>query len=178
MPPMLLKWESTIQFKSLDHLLGWTFGGKRGVSLSGIYALAKEKVLRRRRTDPLSAMDILTQKGLVKSYIHRQTPIARNHFLAAYSGGHERSYAQNQIRDYLLPRMPTGIHNRRMLYELVAKYYGKAVDLSALAEHMNIESFLVLSAWAKVDGMLSDLEYRCSDDAHEHYKTAGLIRED
>lgn len=158
----------------------WAFGARPVVQLSGIYAMRKETpgvtpTRQVRSGEPLSAMDVLTQKGMVKSYIFRQTPIAKYHLLASYSCGHERIDAQNKVRDYLLARMPTGIHNRRMLYELVAKFYGKPVDLTALAEHMNIESFVVLKAWRLVDGMLDDLRYRVCDQANDHYKTSGLI---
>lgn len=153
------------------------------MQLSGIYAMRPPKPPPDAHTlsrpvhhgEPLSAIDILTQKGMVKSYIFRQTPVAKYHLLASYSRGHERIDAQNKLRDYLLARMPTGIHNRRMLYELVAKFYGKPVDLTALAEHLNIESFVVLKAWRLVDGMLDDLRYRVGDQAQHHYRESGLI---
>ena len=169
-----------MRFGSLDQLMSWAFGVRSSVNLSGIYAMRTQKDAPPKRFyhgEPLSAMDILTQKGMVKSYIHRQTSIARYHLLASYSRGKERIDAQNKVRDYLLPRMPTGFHNRRMLYELVAKFYGKAVDLNAVAEHMNIETRVVLSSWRLVDGMLDDLRYRVSDEAATHYRESGLISE-
>lgn len=155
--------------------MSWAFGVRRSISLSGIYALAKHTRPRKVSDEVLSRIDILTQKGMIKSYVFRQTPIARYHLLARYSRNKERIDAQNKIRDYILAKLPTGIHNKRMYYELVAKFYGKQVDISAVAEHMNIEPFVVLAGWAKVDGMLNDLSYRVEGEALEHYREERLI---
>lgn len=123
----------------------------------------------------MTPMDILTQKGMIKSYVCRQPDIDKHHLVATFGRGKERTDAQNKVRDWVLARLPTGLHNRRMLYELVAKFYGKAVDLQAIAEHMNIEPVLVMTDWGRVKTILEAVQYRVDGQTQQRYRDEGMI---
>jgi hypothetical protein len=164
-----------MKFGSLQHLMSFAFGVRSAVGLSAIYSMRKDPDRKKPRGEPMSRMDVLTQKGMIKSYVYRQAEIDKHHLVATFGRGRDRIDAQNKIRDWALARLPTGLHNRRMLYELVAKFYGKPVDLQAVAEHMNIDAILVMTDWGRVKTILEALQYRVDGETVQHYLDEGMI---
>lgn len=164
-----------MRFPNLDHLMAFAFSAGRAISLSAIYAMARDKDRTRRRRDPISKQDVAAQRGLIQSYVRRQPGVGRWHFTALYGRAQYRSEAQNRLTDYVLARLPTDAHKRRLIYEMVARYYGKTVILKGVAKRFEIPYADVLIAWARVDGMLEDLDAKLSADALDHYRAEDLI---
>jgi len=164
-----------MRFSSLQQLMTFAFGMRSAVSLSAIYKMRREK--KSQHAETVTPIDVLTQRGMIKSYVWRQDPIEKYHLIATFSRGHERIDAQNKIRDWILPRLPTDAHNRRMMYELVAKFYGKAVDVRAVAEHLNVDALAVAENWSNVKRILSGVRYRVDGETQHHYSSAGMIAE-
>ncbi len=171
---------ASMRFLNLHALLKWAYGHREAVQPSSIYRMAKDKgnPPPKRRTEGLTLWDRLAQQGMIKSYVRRLPSDMSNHLLAFYTGGRARIDAQNQLVNFVLPRLPTAMHKRALVYELVAKYYGKPVDFAQLAERFDQnkpDALEILRYWGYVKGILDGAQQRATVYAEDHYVDAGLI---
>jgi len=178
-----------MRFHNIDGILVWAFRGRgHGAKISSIYKFkGKDRgdptPPRRPNNSGIETMwDRLAQQGMIKSYVARLSPDMANHILAQYGAGRERIVAQNKLVGIVIPRMkqgiPVSLYNnkfRHVIYELVARFYGKPVELEDISDHFNIDIFLVGSRWAQVSEILSAIRERAVEHTEQHYVDSGLV---
>lgn len=178
---------TSMRFRNLHALFKWAYGHREAVQPSSIYRMAKDKggEKKKRTTETLSLWDRLAQQGMIQSYVGRLSPDMSNHLLAFYTKGKARIRAQNDLVNFVLPRLPTGVHKRAVIYELVAKYYGKPVDFNELANRLEEDeferrrlAFEIARYWGYVKSILDGCQQRATVYAEDHYVDAGLIERD
>ncbi len=81
-------------------------------------------------------LDAAAQKGMLLGYVGRLTTPERWHLIAKYALGDERKGAQIELRDYLTPLINDILRHRRTMFECVARFYGKPVKDTELADRI------------------------------------------
>ena len=116
------------------------------------------------------AMSGMMLSGLRELALHEQAVLA-----ASYSHGHQRIKAQQYLRDFVLPRLSATIRRRRLVYELVASFFGKPVMFNELAIRFEIHPNTVTRQSAQVSDILDTVSSRAVDAATTLYKDRGIL---
>lgn len=66
------------------------------------------------------------QAGLLVGFIMRLPEPEQSHIKARFLLERQRDKAKELLLDVLLATLPTGVHKRRLLWDLVSRFYGKS----------------------------------------------------
>lgn len=165
-------------FDSQEKALRFAFWGRRPI-VDGGNALANMITdLDKRKPTGLGLLtphERVAQAGMILGFVSRLPPAQRAYIHARYMRGIERSRAQRVLANEIMP-MITGLTYRHMIYELVARHYGKDVKLVWLAERFNVHENTVTKKVRAIEGLLRVIESQADAAISEYLLDGGLLR--
>jgi hypothetical protein len=121
------------------------------------------------------ALEAAAQAGMIKSCVLGLTEWERCHIQAKYFRNGDRMAAQERLTRFVLPTLDMVVRNRRLVYELVARYYGKPVKLPELAARFEMERKLVSRYQRGVQAVLDRIAVRAEEMLTVRLKERGVI---
>lgn len=115
----------------------------------------------------------------VERYIEQLPDVERWHLHANYLVSGKRAEAKVKLVERILPTLSTGIHNRRLIGDLVSKFYGmkgKHLTMKALRERYEIGRHKLEVTKGGVDETLREIAQRAETKAYYALQARGIIR--
>lgn len=183
-------------FSSVEECLRWAHYGhnlgdsetiqlssvNRFVSRDSREQIADDSPAPKRRDDidirPRS-YDAAAQAGLIQSYITRLTPEESAHLRARYLLGPDRRQAQQFLRDWTLLMIDCGEVPKPLIYELVAKFYGKKSEelrLRSLQKRFGLTRYRMGVINRQVYIVLDALAHRADRKAYDYLQEGGVVK--
>lgn len=162
-------------FRNADHALRFAYG-RRSPFLDSVRFLTDMMIKRGRSSGlgNLSPEERVAQAAMILAFVARMRQEDRACIEARYSHDWARIYAQYALTDSVLPYL-TGITHRRMVYELVARHYGKRVHLGMLAKRFTVRRSVVADKREVVERELQRIEIRSDGQVIAYLQQAGLL---
>ncbi len=163
-------------FQNADHALRFAYG-RRSPFVDSVRYIT-DMLVRRGRTSPLgelSPQDRIAQAGMILAFVGRMRQDEQACIEARYTRDLRRAAAQQVLTGAVLPCL-TGVTHRRMIYELVARHYGKKVHLGMLAKRFTVRRSLVTEKREVVERELQRVERRADGLVILYLQMAGLVR--
>lgn len=191
-------------FESLDDAMRWAYGHRVSTTQMSTLNAMMGKVAGDeqeidapvRQSNPNlerlpDGWDAVAQIGMLKAFVAGLPDTDRWHIQAKYARGAERQFAQHSLRDRVIPLLEVVLRPRWIMYQLVARYYGKRVFFRDLAIH--VRPMIPVKdgekpetherrVWRMVRGMsataetwLKDVATRAEERAHAVLKEQGVI---
>lgn len=141
-------------------LVGWIGTDKRR-RLGGLALLTREEKV--------------AQAALLRSFIDRQPDHMAGWAHARFDLGRGRTGGQQVLTSYAMPRMGGGIVKRRLVYQLVARHYGKQVMLQDLAEQFGVHPNTIGNKVRRVEEVLRAVESEAQSSMTADLVQLGVI---
>lgn len=125
----------------------------------------------------LHGLDGAAQAGLVRAMVEKLPEFERAAITARFTLDNREGLAAKIV--LIRPAtaaLGTGVHNRRIVDNLVQKFYGRRVYLQDLhAKYPEINRKTLTDHWAMIRKHLTNLEHRAIDRMEIHFQDAGLV---
>lgn len=122
--------------------------------------------------------DAAGQAGMIKTYINDLPEPEQSHIKAQYLVWTDRSEAKQRLVTAILPTLPTGVHKRRLIADLVSKFYGKKgkeLALKALAKRYEVGQHAVSYLNRNVNTALRAIAVRAETRVYDYLQERGVI---
>ena len=142
------------------------------------YALspvAKMMGLRGGSGKGLSGLDGAAQAGMIRDEVGRLNPNERDCIIARYSVNKDGLQAKINLIPLAASALPTGMHSRRMVDQLVQRYFGKKMAIAELSESFGIERRTMHNRWLDIAKRLRETEDRAGIMIHDRLVSSGLV---
>ena len=124
----------------------------------------------------LHGIDGAAQAGMIRAEVGKIREPERCAIVARFAvDGAECIAAKLQLIRPATASLGTGVHNRRMVDNLVQRYFGQRVHLKDLAEMVGIHPNTMTDRWRSIRRVLSEIEDRGMDMAEARLQQAGLV---
>ena len=124
----------------------------------------------------LFGLQAAAQSGFIRAEVEKLPVFERCALVARFAIDKERYSAMNELIRPATASLGTGVHNRRLVDNLVQKFYGKRVYLQEVYEQYPEVNRKTLSQhWAMIRKHLTNLEYRAIDRIEIQFQEAGLV---
>ena len=194
-------------FSTAEQVLWWAVGNEIPTTkTTGVFKLAgrardelwqDEETKERAKSAPIrtrdpdidrrpTGIDAVTQQAMIISFVRRLPIPDHLYVVSKYARGDEQIAARRAVRDLLTPTLDQSIRPRYVIYQLICRYFGRAVVLDELAKH---QEYLYLAKRSAQDSMravrrlASEVESRLRDMAasadgkcYERFQRGGLIK--
>jgi hypothetical protein len=122
----------------------------------------------------LSPEERIAQGAMILAFVGRMRDELQASIVARYTRDAQRAAGQQLLTHAVLPHL-TGVTHRRMVYELVARYYGKKVHLGMLSRRFDVHRNTVMAKRATVERELGKIEARADSQVILYLQMSGLI---
>lgn len=162
-------------FKTADEALRFAYG-RRSPFLDSVRFLTGMMVARGRArgVGMLSKEERVAQAAMILAFVARMRQEDQACIVARYSGDARRAVAQRFLADVVMIHL-VGVTHRRMVYELVARHYGKRVHLGILAKRFTVRRSIVADKRMVVERELQKIEIRADGRVIAYLQDAGLL---
>lgn len=124
----------------------------------------------------LHGLDGAAQAGLIKAEVDQLRLFERSAVISRFAlCQKERSLAMLALVPPATAALGTGVHNRRMVDNLVQKYFGQRCFLKDLAADHGVHADTMTQRWACIKRMLRELENRGIDQMETRLQAMGLV---
>lgn len=124
----------------------------------------------------LVGLDGAAQAGLIRAIVETLPEFERCAVVARFALDQRESLgAKLVLVGPATASLGTGVHDRRMVDNLVQKFYGERVYLKELAELVGLHANTMTDRWACIKRQLTSLEHRAIDRAEAAFQEAGLV---
>lgn len=124
----------------------------------------------------LHGLDGAAQAGLIRCMVEKQPAFERASIVARFGWKSAEGYAAKiMLIGPATASLGTGVHSRRMVDNLVQKFYGERVYLKELSELVGLHANTMTDRWRCIRKALTDLEHRAIDGAEAAFQEAGLV---
>lgn len=123
----------------------------------------------------LHGLDGAAQAGIIRAEVNRIREYERSAIVARFALDKDGIQAKMNLVPPATASLGTGIHNRRMVDNLVQRHYGKRVHLKDLAETHGVHANTMTQRWACIHRLLTSIDYRAMDLAEDRLREAGLV---
>lgn len=162
-------------FDNVAHALRFAYG-KRSAFIDSVRYLT-DMLVRRGRGSALSVLspeERVAQAAMILAFVGRMRPEDRASIEARYTFGQQRAAAQRILTDSVRHAL-VGITHWRMVYELVARHYGKKVHIGQLANRYGVHRNTVATKRGIIERELGRIEERADGKVILYLQLAGLI---
>lgn len=124
----------------------------------------------------LHGLDGAAQAGVIRAIVETLPEFERCAVVARFALDQRESLGAKLV--LIRPAtasLGTGVHNRRMVDNLVQRFYGQRCHLKDLAETYGVHANTMTERWACVKRQLTSLEHRGIDRAEAAFQEAGLV---
>jgi hypothetical protein len=164
-------------FQNHDHALRFAYG-KRSPIIDSVRYITDMIVKGGRgpatALGALSPEERIAQGAMILAFVWRMRDELQASIVARYTRDAQRAVAQETLTQAVLPHL-TGISNRRMIYELVARHYGKRVHLGVQAKKYTVRRSVVADKRATVERVLNVIDERADGQVILYLQMSGLI---
>lgn len=124
----------------------------------------------------LHGLDGAAQAGLIRGLVERVRLPERHALISRFALAKvERYGAMKELVQPATAALGTGVHNRRMVDNLVQRYFGERCHLKDLASDFGVHPDTMTQRWACIKRLLTELERRGIDQAEIRLQAAGLV---
>lgn len=124
----------------------------------------------------LVGLDGAAQAGLIRAIVDKLPEFERCAIVARFALDQRESLgAKLVLVGPATASLGTGVHNRRMVDNLVQRFYGRRCHLKDIAETYGVHANTMTERWACVKRQLTSLEHRAIDRAEAAFQQAGLV---
>ena len=134
-----------------------------------------------------TGQDAVTQQSMILGFIRRLPKHDHLYVVAKYAHGSEQVAARRALRDAMLPLLGQSIRPRYVVYQLIARYFGRVVRLDDLAGH---QEYLYLAKKStkdagraavcrlagEVESRLRDMAASAESKCFDYFKVGNLIK--
>jgi hypothetical protein len=165
-------------FKNADHALRFAYG-RRSAFIDSVRYIT-DMIIKGGGRGPASGLGALSpeervaQAAMILAFVGRMRDEDQACIEARYSRDRARGVAQQLLTQAVLPSL-TGLSHRKMIYELVARHYGKRVHLGMLARRFDVHRNTVMGKRQTIERELQKIEIRADGQVIEHLQRAGLL---
>ena len=162
-------------FRNADHALRFAYG-RRSPFLDSVRFLTDMMVARGRAhgVGLLSQEERVAQAAMILAFVARMRQEDQACIVARYARDARRAAAQRLLADVVMIHL-VGLTHRRLVYELVARHYGKRVHLGMLARRFTIRRSVVADKRQIVERELQKIEIRADGRVIAYLQDAGLL---
>lgn len=124
----------------------------------------------------LAGLEGAGQAGIIRAEVEKLPTFERCAVVARFAIENKERY--DAMLGLIVPAMAclgTGVHNRRMVDNLVQRYYGKKVNLKDIAEIVGIHPNTMTDRWRCIRRVLTEIEHRGMDMVEVRLQEAGLV---
>lgn len=124
----------------------------------------------------LVGLEGAAQAGLIRAIVETLPEFERCVITARFALDNRESLAAKIILiQPATASLGTGVHNRRMVDNLVQRFFGQRCHLKDIAETYGVHPNTMTERWACIKRMLTSLEHRAIDRAEIALQDAGLV---
>lgn len=124
----------------------------------------------------LHGIDGAAQAGLILGMLEKLPVFERAAITARFSFRSADGYAAKiTLMGPATTALGTGVHNRRMIDQLVQKFYGEKVYLKDLAGTCGVDPRAIPDCWHLIRKALTAIEHRAIDRAEVIFREGGLV---
>lgn len=124
----------------------------------------------------LVGLDGAAQAGLIRAIVETLPEFERCAVVARFALDQRESLGAKLV--LIRPAtasLGTGVHDRRMVDNLVQRFYGQRCHLKDIAKVYGVHANTITERWACINRMLTGLEHRAIDKAEAAFQEAGLV---
>jgi len=126
----------------------------------------------------LVGVDGAAQAGMIRAEVERLPVIERSCIIARYShDAKEKIPAQIALVEPVIIWIG-GVQHRRMIEQLILRFYGKKVNLGSLADYFGVNPSTTTRKWQRVRDRLMDVQYRASILIDDRLTAVGCVEYD
>lgn len=161
-------------FRSVEQALRFAYGRRQPLMEAANFLASMLSGKRRRRVGvgALDPRERVAQAAMIRGFVSRLAVSERASIEARYTRGRDRENAQWSMSRNLVF---AGVTHNRLIYELVAKHYGKAVHLGGLAARFNVHRNTVFSRRAFAEDQLRRIDFAADDRIGTWLVDGGLV---
>lgn len=122
--------------------------------------------------------DAAAQAGLIKAFVEAMPEPEKSHIKAKFLLEHTRAEAKAKLVERVLPTLPTGIHKRQLIFDLVSRFYGKRgkeLTFRALQKRYDIGRYELTVLNRRVLITLDAISVRAETRVYEVLQQQGVI---
>jgi hypothetical protein len=162
-------------FRTADEALRFAYG-RRSPFLDSVRFLTDMMVARGRARGVglLSKEERVAQAAMILAFVARMRQEDQACIVARYARDTRRAAAQRLLADLVMIHL-AGVTHRRMVYELVARHYGKRVHMGMLAKRFTVRRSVVADKRQVVERELQRIEVRADGLVILYLQQAGMI---
>lgn len=161
-------------FLSVEQALRFAYGRRQPLMEAASFLASMLPGKRRRRVGvgALDPRERVAQAAMIRGFVSRLAVAERASIEARYTRGRDREGAQWALSRILVF---AGVTHNRLVYELVAKHYGKPVHLGAQAARFNVHRNTVFSRRALTEDQLCRIDFAADDRIGTWLVDGGLV---
>lgn len=162
-------------FRSVEAALRFAYGHRQPLfDIASFLASMLPPGLRGRRIGigTLTPQERVAQAAMILGFISRLDPPQRAAIEARHLRGRDREIAQWVLARSV--RVAIVTHNR-LVYEIVARHYGKRVHLGGLAERFSVHRNTVFSRRAAIEEQLCRIDFAADDRVGTWLVDGGIV---
>ena len=124
----------------------------------------------------LHGLDGAAQAGLIRGIVETLPEFERCAIIARFAIDRKEALAAKMVLvSPATAALGTGVYNRRMVDNLVQRFYGERCHLKDLAETHGVHANTMTERWARIKRQLTSLEHRGIDHAEAAMQGSGLV---
>lgn len=124
----------------------------------------------------LHGLDGAAQAGIIRAQVQELREFERCAVIARFAlADLEKIEAMMILVPPAAAALGTGVHNRRMVDNLVQRYFGQRCNLKDLASTHDVHPDTMTQRWACIKRLLTELERRGIDQVEIRLQAAGLV---
>lgn len=161
-------------FRSVEAALCFAYGKRQPLLEVATFLASMLPGARRRRVgiSTLTPQERLGQAAMIRGFVSRLDPPQRAAIEARHLRGRDRELAQWVLARSV--RVAIVTHNR-LVYEIIAKHYGKRVHLGGLAERFSVHRNTVFTRRAVIEEQLRRIDFAADDRVGTWLVDGGIV---